>query len=310
MATNHSFLALGECMVEIAPAGDGLFRRGFAGDTFNTAWYARKLLGPEWSVGYGSCVGDDAVSDEMAAFMAGHGVDTTALRQIPDRTVGLYMISLRDGERSFSYWRGQSAARSLADDPDWLTRVLAGRDMIHFSGITLAILPPEGRRAFCDALTTARRAGAQVAFDTNLRPRLWEDETAMRDGLNLGASVADIVLPSFDEETGLFGDKGPEDTIARYRDKGASLVAVKDGGSPLTLWAAEASDVLRCPPPWVDRIVDTTAAGDSFAAGLLTALAQGRPVDQAADQAMRLAAQVIQAPGALVPGIFETGGFA
>ena len=85
-------LALGECMVELAPAGDGGFRQGFAGDTFNSAWYLRRLLPDDWSVAYGTCVGTDAVSDRMLAFMADAGVDASGIRREPDRTVGLYMI--------------------------------------------------------------------------------------------------------------------------------------------------------------------------------------------------------------------------
>lgn len=297
-----SLLCLGECMVEIAPAGDGLCKRGFAGDTFNTAWYARRLLPPDWAVSYGSVIGRDAISDEMAGFMAGEGIDTTTLRRHPDRTVGLYMISLTGGERSFSYWRSDSAARTLADDPDWLAAITTGPQVIHVSGITLAILSPEGRKTLCDTLARARANGAQIAFDTNLRPRLWESQDAMRAGLTLGASVADVVLPSFDEETTLFGDATPEDTITRYRAGGASLIAVKDGGGPLTLWSA-ASGTERFTPPAITP-VDTTAAGDSFAAALLAALATGSPLDGAARSAMRLAARVIQHPGALVPDIF------
>ena len=302
-----SFLALGECMVEIAPAEGGLSRVGFAGDTFNTAWYARQLLSEEWTVSYGSCIGSDAISDEMASYMQSHGVDTSTLRRFSDRTVGLYMISLQDGERSFSYWRGQSAAKAMAEDPDWLRGITQGRDVIHFSGITLAILPPEQRQTFCDILAEARAAGAQVAFDTNLRPKLWGSEDAMRAGLTLGASVADVVLPSFDEETALFGDATPEDTIKRYREGGARLIAVKDGGGPLTVWT-EDSGVTTHQPQKVSP-VDTTAAGDSFAAGLLASLATGHSLDQSADRAMRLAAEVIQARGALVPEIFAEGGF-
>ena len=64
-----SVLSIGECMVELAQTGPDTYRRGFAGDTFNTAWYARRLLPPEWNVSYGTCVGHDAVSDEMLAFM-------------------------------------------------------------------------------------------------------------------------------------------------------------------------------------------------------------------------------------------------
>ncbi|TCP43297.1 sugar kinase [Rhodovulum marinum] len=301
-----SVLALGECMVELAPTGGGLYRRGFAGDTFNTAWYARRLLPADWSVAYASCVGTDAVSREMVDFMAAEGIDTAPIRRLPDRTVGLYMIALAGGERSFSYWRGQSAARALADDPDWLDAALSGRNFIHFSGISLAILRPDSRERLCDALACARAAGARVVFDTNLRPRLWEDEDAMRAGLTLGASVADIVLPSFDEETALFGDADPAATIARYGGLGAGLVAVKQGAGPVVLWQAGGGATTLTPAP-VPRVVDTTAAGDSFAAGLIAGLAQAQSPREAAAAAMALAGRVIRAPGALVRGAIEGG---
>ena len=305
--TARSFLSVGECMVELAQIGPDTYRRGFAGDTFNTAWYARRLLPADWQVAYASCLGTDAVSDEMAGFIAGAGIDTGALRRVADRTVGLYMISVEAGERSFSYWRSQSAARRLAEDAGWLDQVLAGRGVIHFSGITLAILAPEHRRTLCAALDRARAAGALVSFDTNLRPRLWDNEATMRDGLMLGAASADIVLPSFDEETALFGDRAPAETVARYRAAGAQTVVVKDGAGPVTLCGPETGEFTLAPVP-VARVVDTTAAGDSFAAGLLVGLATGRPLAEAARGAMALAARVIGAPGALVPLSFETGG--
>ncbi|AAV95674.1 sugar kinase [Ruegeria pomeroyi] len=298
-----SFLAIGECMIELHETGDGLYRRGFAGDTFNTAWYAKRLLPASWRVGYASCIGQDTVSDEMAGFMAQEGIDTCALRRLPDRTVGLYMISLDNGERSFSYWRGQSAARQLASDPDWLDSVLSGADILYFSGITLAILCPDHRRALCDALARARSRGATVAFDTNLRPSLWEDTATMRAGLSLGASVADVVLPSFDEENGLFGDAEPQATIARYHAAGAGIVAVKNGGGDLTLWDGKRLHNLPATP--VARVVDSTAAGDSFGAAFMAGLATGASATDAAARAMSLAAQVVQSRGALVPGIFE-----
>ena len=291
-------LAIGECMVEIAPAGGGLHRMGHAGDTFNAAWYARRALPPEWAVAYATCVGADAVSDDMLAFMAGAGIEAV-VRRLEDRTVGLYAIALREGERSFTYWRGQSAARRLADDPAWLDAALAGAGMALFSGITLAVLPPEGREALLAALARARAAGTRVAFDTNLRPRLWEGEAAMREGALAGAGVADVVLPSFDEEAALFGDGTPEETVARYRGAGAGLVAVKDGAGPVHLWSA-GEGALRVEPPPVARVVDTTAAGDAFGAGLLSALALGAGVEAAARAGAALAARVVRAPGALV----------
>jgi 2-dehydro-3-deoxygluconokinase len=296
-----SLLCVGECMVELAPTADGTYVRGFAGDTFNTAWYARRLLPGEWTVGFGSCVGEDAVSGQMVDFIAEQGIDTQTIHRLTDRTVGLYMISLQGGERSFSYWRGQSAAKALARDPARLAGMLQGHGMLHFSAITLAILPEADREVFCDAVQAARQAGALVSFDTNLRPRLWESPDAMRAGVMAGAAVADIVLPSFDEETSLWGDHSPQNTVTRYADAGAGRVVVKDGGGPVTLWSTHVG-VRQHPVAPVGNIIDTTAAGDSFAGAFLAHLARGATDDSAALAAASVAGRVIQARGALVPG--------
>lgn len=298
------FLALGEIMVELAPASGGLFRRGYAGDTFNCAWYARQLLPDDWSVSYGTVLGKDAVCDDICTFISDAGIQTDAVARVADRTVGLYMIQTDHGERSFSYWRGQSAARLLGDDPEWLDRILAGRSVVQFSGITLAILAPLARQVLCDALARARAAGTLIAFDTNLRPRLWDGPDDMRAGLTLGASVSDIVLPSFDEEQLAFGDTTPQDTIARYSGLGARIVVVKDGGDNCHLWCCD-QETVQYAPPTVTQVVDSTAAGDSFVAGFLAAYMQDSPPIEAVKQACNLAGQVIQRPGALARDIFK-----
>ncbi len=291
-------------MVEIAPAEGGLFRKGYAGDTFNTAWYARRLLPEDWEVSYGTVVGSDAVSNDMLRFIADQRIGTERIRRDETRTAGLYMISLENGERSFSYWRGQSAAKTLGNDPAWLDEILKGVDLVQFSGITLAILPPEGREVLCDALARARQAGTHVAFDTNLRPRLWESAETMAGGLRMGAAVSDTVMPSFDEEQLCFGDTLPDETIARYRALGAGCVAVKNGAEMCHVWSDGEGDYRFDPPP-VAQVVDSTAAGDSFGAGFLATRVLGGSVAEATQAAAGLAARVIQKRGALAPEIFE-----
>lgn len=121
----------------------------------------------------------------------------------------------------------------------------------------------------------------------------------MRDGLTRGAAAADIVLPSFDEEQGLFGDTTPEDTIARYREAGAGTIVVKNGAEAVTLWSTDGG-IERLQPAPVERVVDTTAAGDSFAGALMAARATGADLREAVRAASELSGRVIQAPGALV----------
>lgn len=293
-------VSIGECMVELAPTGDGHFALGYAGDTFNTAWYLRRLL-PEAAVDYLSAVGEDAVSARMLDFMASEGIATTHIRRLRDRSVGLYLIQVDKGERSFAYWRSTSAARNLADEPKALAAGLAGARLAYLSGITLAILAPEPRAALLAALRMARAAGTLVAFDPNIRPALWPDADVMRRALTEGAAHADIILPSFDDEAQHFGDATPEATARRYAAAGAGLVVVKDGPNPVVSLQAGVLETHPLPAPAATP-VDSTAAGDSFNAAFLAAWLQDKPLAQAVSAGATLAAKVIAAPGALVRG--------
>lgn len=287
-------VAIGECMVELAPAGEGLFRQGFAGDTFNTAWYLKRQR-PDWAVDYLSAVGTDAISQAMVDFMAASGIGTAHVARRAGRTVGLYMISLKDGERAFSYWRGQSAARMLAEDADALKAGLAGAGLVVVSGITLAILEPAARARLLGAL---RGCGAAVAFDPNMRARLWASAEEMREAVMAAAGVADIVLPSLDEEEAVFGEARAEAVIARYCAAGAGTVVVKNGAGRIAAWDGREGAAVFDPAPVVP--VDTTAAGDAFNAGFLAARLSGAGLGAALEAGATLAGRVVSHPGALV----------
>lgn len=292
-----TILCIGECMIELAPAEGDLYRRGFAGDTFNTAWYLQGRAPAD--VAYFTCIGTDAASDQLQDFVAQAGIATDHVRRVPDRTVGLYMISLSEGERSFSYWRGQSAAKLLARDADAMAQAFAAVDMLVFSGITLAILDEADRAALLDQVAKARAAGRTIVFDPNMRARLWPDTATMRDAIMAAAAVSDIILPSFDEDSETFGDATPQETVARYRDAGAQVVVVKNGAGPMTGWSKLEGDAQHIPDP-VRDVRDTTAAGDSFNAGFISARLKGAGLAEAMAAGAALSAHVIRHPGALV----------
>lgn len=293
------FVAIGECMIELSPGGAaGEWRQGIAGDTLNTAWYARAMLPADWSVDYVTRLGTDRFSDMIVTFLAENGLGTAHVQRDPVRQPGLYAISLTRGERSFTYWRDSSAARRLADDPDLLERALRGAALVFVSGITLAILAPEARETLLRCLGKARSDGAQIAFDPNIRPRLWESLESARDWILRCAELATIVLPSFDDEAATFGDADPAATVARYRGRGGADVVVKNAGGDVHWAQGHAAGVVTDLPRRTPR--DTTGAGDSFNGACLAALLQGRDAVSAIAQGHALASEVILHQGALI----------
>ncbi len=293
-----SILGIGECMVELSPAGQELWQQSYAGDVYNALWYARAALPEGHNVSFHTALGTDQISDDMLAAMTKAGIDCADTPRIDNRSPGLYAIHLKDGERSFSYWRDTSAARSMMKDAEALWRKVAQADMVFFSGITLAILPPEDVATLLSGIRSHLRPGARIAFDPNIRPRLWADTKTMLDTITEAARIADIVLPSFDDETTAFGDASPDETVARYSDLGVKLVVVKDGEGPTLVMNDGTKHVFDVPN--VANVVDTTAAGDSFAGTFLANLMMSDEIEMAIRAAQRCAGVVIGHRGALV----------
>ena len=297
--TTKKLLSVGECMAELQLARDGLYSLAFGGDTLNMAWYVRALTRPQnVDVEFLTAVGSDPLSKQMMAFLARHKVGTELVREIPDRNVGLYLISLAGAERSFTYWRSASAARLLAQDSEHVTAAFSKADVIYFSGITLAILEADHRQEFLDALRKAKAFGVMIAFDSNIRRRLWPSDEAMKNAVIEGYQVASLALPTFEDDQALFGDSNPVACAKRIAGYGVGEVVVKDGGRPCQILVdGKLSEV--APEP-VAGILDTTGAGDSFNSGYVVARMVNRSPVDAAKLAHKVAGRVICGRGALL----------
>lgn len=284
-------------MVELSGTANEECRLGFAGDTFNTAWYLRRCLGSDWRVGFFSRVGTGKFSQGFLNFLGKEGIESFVSCD-PEREIGLYAISLERGERNFSYWRDTSAARRLADNGLALRAALEKSSIAYLSGITLAILTESRRQGLLDALESARSQGCMVVFDPNIRSQLWHSEDEIRHWITQAAKNSDLVLPSFDDETALFGDSDPAATCIRYLAAGAEKVVVKNGGGPIWYAAQNFLDSVTDLPREV--ALDSTAAGDSFNAGLLASLLSGSDLAASIVSAHQLSSRVVLQYGALV----------
>ncbi|MCL4151845.1 UNVERIFIED_CONTAM: hypothetical protein GTU68_016820 [Idotea baltica] len=271
----------------------------------NTAIYLKRLLDDKSQVSYVTVVGQDTLSERLVRRLDNEALNTECIQRSDSRLVGLYAITTdTEGERTFSYWRSESAARTLFQtDQAFDFSVLAGFNVIYFSAISLAILPNEVRRAWLAELARLRETNnVTVAFDSNYRPALWESVETAQEVIASAWRITDIALPSVDDEQALFNDEDEAAVLARLRGYGISSGALKRGViGPLSLSSDDSDSAATQQFASASMVVDTTAAGDSFNAGYLSAVLSGKDAASALKAGHECALRVIAHRGAIIP---------
>jgi len=303
--THKKIAIIGECMIELSEKGENI-KRGFGGDTLNTAVYlARQVDEAQLHVEYVTALGIDSFSDQMIAAWQQERVNTRLIQRLENKMPGLYVIETDDkGERTFWYWRSDAAARYWLDAPQSAAVVdeLAHYDYLYLSGISLAILPADSREKLMALLDRCRANGGQVIFDNNYRPRLWADKASAQQAYQAMLQRTDIAFLTLDDEHLLWGEQPLSAVIERTRAAGASEIVIKRGADSC-LVAIGDDALIDVPAVRLDpaRIVDTTAAGDSFSAGYLSQRLTGGSPQASAERGHLTASTVIQHRGAIIP---------
>ncbi|QLB15978.1 ketodeoxygluconokinase [Mannheimia granulomatis] len=289
-------------MIELNGEPFGNMRQTYGGDSLNTATYLARISPQEKiEVRYISALGTDKPSQGMLEAWQTDNINTDFVLLDEHRQPGLYLIQLdKFGERTFLYWRNQSAARYLLQHSDYpkVLRAMKEVDMIYLSGISLAILPENDRTLLIEQLRELKKQGIKIAFDSNYRPKLWESaETAQQHYAKLLALV-DLALVTFDDEHLLWQDVDEQATLTRLAQYGIETIVVKQGSQGATV--QHNGEQIFVPTVPVENVVDTTSAGDSFNAGFLNGYLVGKDLITCCQQGNQVAGIVIQHKGAII----------
>lgn len=290
----------GECMVELYQLVENVYHQNFAGDVFNTAVYLKRV-NPAVQVDFFSAIGTDLISDKLLAAVENEKLGSSLLLRSKTARPGLYMINTDAfGERSFVYWRDSSAAKQTLQ----LFRArndvtpLTSAGWFYFSGISLAILSQEDREDLFALVAELKAAGVNIGFDPNYRPVLWQSVQQCRDAFERAYALSDIALPGLDDHKVLFNAQTCDDVIKQLKALGTGEIVVKNGKDGAVVWAG--GERFAMPAVTVKKVVDTTAAGDSFNGGYLAARLAGQSPKAAAQLAAALAGFVVEHTGAIV----------
>lgn len=293
-------VALGEALVEFNQTrpGEPQYLQGFGGDTSNAVIAAARAGA---RTAYLTRLGSDAFGQALLDLWAREGVDTTAVERDAQHPTGIYFVTHGAAGHEFSYLRAGSAASRMA--PAWLldapAAVLQQCYILHVSGISLAVSASACDTAF-EAMRVARAAGARVAFDPNLRLKLWPLARA-RACIAHAVSLCDIFLPGLDDMAALLG-LSDADAIADWgHAQGAATVVVKLGADGVLLSSADPAVPRQRVAGRSVALVDATGAGDCFDGNLLARLALGDDLAAAVAYANTAASLAVQGFGAVAP---------
>ncbi|NMP15109.1 sugar kinase [Thalassotalea sp. Y01] len=295
-----SIYLLGECMIELMNSSSDTMKQSFAGDVYNSAVYMKRCF-PKTHVGLLSAVGADTLSDKMRQRFASEDINTDLVFTHQQKVPGIYLIETDEtGERSFTYWRSDSAAKKVMQFVDAeVTEQLSGCDMLFFSGISLAVIDEESRPAFWQKVTQLKQAGVKIVFDPNYRARLWKNEQQAQQQFNKAFELSDIALPGVDDFVSLYQIDSSDGVQAFCESFDIAEVIIKNGpASVISVCDGQSQQHVITP---VENVVDTTSAGDAFNGVYLGARLNGDSINQAISKASKAAGIVIQHPGAIAP---------
>jgi 2-dehydro-3-deoxygluconokinase len=275
------------------------------GELHEVSRFTRRMAGAEVNVaiglarlglrsGWTSRVGDDPFGRYLVAALRAEGVDVSRVGVDAEHPTG-FMLKARvlEGDPQIHYFRrGSAASRMGAAELD--SAYLAGARHLHMTGIPPAI-SPSMREFAASALRTVRESGGTVSFDPNLRPSLWKRREEMVETINAFAAQADVVLPGVAEGEILAGTSDPRGIADFFLRGQAGLVVVKLGARGAYYRSRDAEGTV--PGYRVEEVVDTVGAGDGFAVGLVSALLEGLPVEEAVRRGNAIGALAVMSPG-------------
>ena len=293
MTRPFDIVAIGEPLFEFnRPRGESAWREGIGGDTSN-AMAAAARCGARCA--YVSALGADLFGAAIRARWPAEGIDASAVKTDADASTGVYFVTHGEGGHEFAYLRAGSAASRLAT-ADLPRAMLAQTRALHVSGISQAI-----SASACDAVFAAidivRGAGGLVAYDTNLRLKLWPLARA-RAVIVATLPLSDWFLPSLDEAALLSGASEANAILDWCHASGAPLVALKMGADGV--WVSSAKVREHIPGHRVDAI-DATGAGDCFDGAFAARIIAGDDALAAARYANAAAALATTGYGAVDP---------
>jgi fructokinase len=264
-------VCLGDLFVDLVPHskadGHWLYRPSPGGAPGNVAAGLARLGHKALMV---SRVGEDAFGRLLISALSGHGVDVSAVVLSRTEQSGLSIVTLDDsGDRSFIFYHDKPADQHIrAEDiaPVWFAQAR----MLHVGILTLA--SPVSAAAQRKAMDLADAHGLPISCDVNFRPSMWDSEEHMLEAGREVIGRAAVVKVSEEELRSLEPGKDDDSAVRALWHDGLRYLSVTRGAGGALLYTRDGK--FACAGFRVNAL-DTTGAGDAYAASFLSGMLRG-----------------------------------
>jgi len=313
-------VAIGEALIDFIPDKTGVefyevtaFSPKIGGAPANVCGAFSRLGGKSVLL---TQVGDDLFGGKIIKELGEAGLDTNYIKQTSKANTALAFVSLgADGNRDFNFYRKPSADMLMSSE-DVSQDAFEDIYALHFCSVSLGDFPMKD--AHKKAIEYAKKNGAIISFDPNLRPALWSSEEAMRKAVLEFIPYADILKISDEELEFITGEKQIDGALQNLFGQNVKLVVYTMGSEGAKLFTKNAQGF---DPGVKVHAKDTTGAGDGFIGSLLWSLAarsvtpelidtlNGDELTRMAAFANKFCAVSVTREGAIAsyPGLEETG---
>ena len=263
---NDTLVVIGEALIDFTPTEQGValkdvssFTKHCGGAPINIAAAAAKLGAHSKVL---TQVGADAFGDFILETLSLCQVDITAVKRTNQYPTALAFVALDEkGNRDFTFYRDPCADLYLSAE-DITVPTFQNCGILHFCSVDLVDSPM--KQAHFKAIQLAKEQGAIISFDPNVRLPLWNSKEDCKNTILEFAPYADILKISDDELFFLTGQKNCRQVFTVFPNATIILLTCGEQGSYLI---TKEYHLYEKPIPV--KAIDTTGAGDAFAASFL-----------------------------------------